>query len=73
MKNKPVQEKHYGVRVWVNKTTDDMRKDEGLCHNCALYKPNHDDNCEIAAHLFEDEVICNIGLMVTRCAEWKER
>lgn len=70
MKEQPKQEKHFGKKVWVNRTTDWLRRSECLCLNCEKLKPGQPGNCPIAQAFYE---ICkkeNIALMVTRCLLW---
>lgn len=67
MKEAPRQEEHYGNMVWVNPTTEAIRREECLCLNCNKCKPGQPNHCHIAQALYE---VCkreNIALAVTRC------
>lgn len=71
MKEKARKETHYGKEVWVNPTTESLRRDECLCLNCAKMKPGQPDHCPIAQALYE---ICkkgNIAMAITRCPVWE--
>ncbi|KPJ85672.1 hypothetical protein AMJ57_02240 [Parcubacteria bacterium SG8_24] len=70
MKAKPVLEDHYGQEVWVNKTTEALRRDECLCLNCGNLRPNQPDNCPVAQAFFKLCVGENVALAVTRCPIW---
>lgn len=73
MKESPKQEEHHGVAVWVNPTTELLRKKECLCLNCdKLSKDPTKTNCPAARVLYALCVADNIALMVTRCPDWKE-
>lgn len=72
MKQDPKQEQHYGATVWVNPTTEGMRREECLCLNCGrmgtIIAP-----CPYARNLY---ALCkdgNIALMVTRCPGWMSK
>jgi len=55
--------------VWVNPTTEALRKDECLCLNgCARMKPGQPDHCEIAARLYIACIDGKTALIVTRCS-----
>lgn len=73
MKRKPVQEEHYGATVWVNPTTESLRREECLCLNCGKLKPGKKDNCDKAQRFFRICRIANIALAVTRCATWEPK
>ena len=66
MRQPAKQETHYGKEVWVNPTTESLRKEECLCLNCAKLKPGP-ENCRIAQSFYEICVKENIALAVTRC------
>ena len=70
MKEHPKEETHHGVKVWVNKTTEAIRKKECLCLNCGKLKPGQTDNCPTAQAFYELCVKNNTALMVTRCPLW---
>ena len=69
MEKEPVQVVHYGIPVWVNPTTEALRKTECLCLNCANMKPG-EANCPIAKSLYNICVGSNIALVVARCPVW---
>ena len=71
MEKHPKKETHYGKEVYVNPTTESMRKEECLCLNCGCLKPGQPDNCPIAQSFYEICVEKNIALIVTRCPLWK--
>ena len=56
----------YGVLVWCNEKTDNLRREQCLCLNCGF----SNNGCDAADSLYE---ICknkDIALMVTRCPKW---
>ncbi len=73
MRVQPKVEEHYGKRVFVNPTTEYIRRAECLCLNCGNLKPGQPDNCQIAQALFEVCVRENVALAVTRCPIWKTK
>lgn len=73
MKKRPDKEVHYKVEVWVNQTTESMRRKECLCLNCESLKPEQPDNCSVAQAFYDISVKENTALMVTRCPSWLER
>lgn len=73
MKKKPKQEIHYNKVVWVNPTTEPLRKQECLCLNCSRMKPGQEDHCPLAKKLYEACVGGDIALAVTRCASWQPK
>ena len=73
MKQPPKQEAHYGQTVWVNPTTEPLRREECLCLNCDRLKPGQPDNCPVAQAFYEACVKGNVALAVTRCPEWRPK
>ena len=73
MKEQPKKETHYGHEVWVNPTTEALRKSECLCLNCGNLKPGQPDHCPIAQSLYEICVKKNIAMAITRCPVWKNK
>jgi hypothetical protein len=73
MKEQPKQETHYGHEVWVNPTTESLRRSECLCLNCGNLKPGQPDNCHIAQTFYQVCVQNNVALAVTRCPLWKPK
>ena len=72
MRVDPVIQIHYGKEVFVNTTTEALRREECLCLNCENMKPG-DDNCHIANALYK---ICkkeDIAMAITRCPLWKPK
>jgi hypothetical protein len=73
MKKQPRKEMHYGQEVWVNPTTESIRKEECLCLNCGNLKPGQPDNCHIAQAFYQVCVQDNVALAVTRCPLWRPK
>lgn len=73
MKKQPKVEEHYNRMVWVNPTTEKLRKDECLCLHCGSLKPGSSDNCSIAQEGYELCVKANIAFMVTCCPLWEDK
>lgn len=73
MQQVPQQEEHYGHDVWVNPTTEALRRSECLCLNCDNLKPGQPDNCQIAQQLYQVCVSENVALTITRCPIWKPK
>lgn len=73
MKRPPRQEVHYGSSVWVNPTTEAVRREECLCLNCDNLKRDEPDNCAIAEALYQIVKRDNLALTITRCPEWKPK
>lgn len=73
MKGQPRKETHYGQEVWVNPTTESIRKEECLCLNCGNLKPGQPDNCPIAQSFYEICVKKNVAMAITRCPIWKPK
>ncbi len=71
MKELPKKEKHYNQEVFVNPTTESLRRTECLCLNCDDLKPGQTGNCPIAQLFYQICVKENIALTVTRCPNWK--
>jgi hypothetical protein len=67
MKEKPTQEVHHGQIVWVNPTTEWLRKAESLCYNCDKFHPGEETNCPISQKLFEIAKTESVAMIVTRC------
>ena len=73
MKEQPRQEEHYGHQVWVNPTTEALRRTECLCLNCGNWNPGQPDHCSIAGALYQVCVTDNVALTITRCPLWKSK
>lgn len=73
MKCPPEQEVHYNKQVWVNPTTESIRRSECLCWNCDNLKPDRPGNCPKASALFKVITKENLALIVTRCPDWKPK
>lgn len=71
MKAEPKQEEHYRAKVWVNPTTESMRRAECLCLNCGNMKPGEPDHCVIAGELYQIAKSRNVAMTITRCPAWK--
>ncbi len=67
MQKPPVQEEHYGQVVWVNPTTEALRRTECLCLNCAKSKPGEPDHCPIAAAGYSLCRANGVAFAMTRC------
>lgn len=71
MKEQPVQEVHHGSQVWVNPTTETLRRTECLCLNCKyLQEPN---SCSTAKELYGVCVRNGVALTVTRCPTFEPK
>jgi len=66
------KELHYGHEVWVNKTTEKLRRSECLCLNCNNLKPGQSNNCQVAQSLYGICLKENIAMIITRCPNWKK-
>ncbi len=66
----PVQQVHYGHTVWVNPTTEAVRRSECLCLNCGNMKPGQPDHYAIAQKLYAVAVTDNVAMAITRCPMW---
>lgn len=73
MREQPRKEVHYGHEVYVNPTTESLRRAECLCLNCSNLKPGQPDNCHIAQAFYQVCVKENVALAVTRCPLWKPK
>lgn len=73
MKEAPKQEERYGVMVWVNPTTEAVRKTECLCFNCKHMNPGKAGHCLKAQALFGVCIEGDIALAVTRCSTWNPK
>ena len=71
MKADPKQEVHYRLPVWVNPTTEPLRKEECLCLNCGRLKPGSLQNCATAQQLYQLCVENDVALCLTRCPMWR--
>ena len=61
------KEKKYGVYVWINTETDELRREQCLCLNC-----DHLTQCVIAKNSHELCKKHDIAFMMTRCPKWEE-
>ena len=68
----PKKEEHYGAEVFVNPTTESLRRSECLCLNCDNLKEG-DGNCIIAKELYQISVNWNVAMAITRCPAWKPK
>ena len=73
MKQAPQQEIHYGTKVWVNPTTEAVRKEECLCWNCEKLKPNQPDNCVKAEKLYQICKTEDLAVITCRCPAWEPK
>ncbi len=75
MKKQPKKETHYDEEVWVNPTTESLRKTECLCLHCGRLKmhPGQENNCRIAQAFYEICLEENIALIITRCPAWADK
>lgn len=73
MQEQPRKEVHSQREVWVNPTTESLRRTECLCLNCENLKPGQPDNCHIAQAFYQICVRENVALAVTRCPVWKPK
>ena len=68
MKETPKKETHHGAEVWVNPTTEALRRDECLCLNCGKL-----GLCPTAKNFFRRCKTENIALAVTRCPKFEPK
>ena len=73
MKQMPKQEVHHGTKVWVNPTTETVRRSECLCWNCENLKPDQPDNCAKAEALYQIIKREDLVLIITRCPAWQPK
>jgi len=74
MRKKPKQQKHFGVIVWVNPFTENMREKQCMCINdCRNLNINdRGKNCPMANELYTLCVQCNLATIVFSCPVWDE-
>lgn len=65
MKEQPKIEVHDDVEVWVNPTTESLRREECLCLCCGWIRI-----CPKAFNLYRIYREENLALIVTRCPDW---
>ncbi|HTP56683.1 MAG TPA: hypothetical protein VMJ72_00175 [Candidatus Paceibacterota bacterium] len=70
MQRAPIKAVHYDKSVWVNPTTEAMRRSECLCLNCRNMKPGAADHCSIAQKLYAVCMADNVAMIITRCPLW---
>ena len=58
---------HHGQRVWVRKDLLGRHRDFCLCHSCAKFMPNQDDNCVLAQTNYEFCVRTGLVTPVWEC------
>src|SRR3989344_1288760 len=73
MKQEPEQEERYGEKVWVNPTTEEIRREECLCWNCDNLKIGEPDNCVKAEKLYQVCKSENLAVILTWCPIWKPK
>ena len=66
----PVQQEHYGRKVWVNVRTETLRPTECLCFNCGKMKPGDPDHCPIATAFYGVCRLTGTAFAMTRCPEF---
>jgi len=66
MRRAPRKETIYERQVWVNPTTEPLRKEECLCLNCKDM-----DKCVIHSELFKICIMVDTAFSMTRCPKWK--
>ena len=73
MKTQPVQQWSHDKLLWINPTTEAIRKEECECLNCKRFKPDTDAHCHIAADFYE--VIKKHGnkFLMVGCHEWEPK
>jgi len=70
----PVMREHrHGADVWVNQTTDALRRVHCICLDCALFKPGTPEHCAKAKRAYRFAVEENMAFMVTACPVWKPK
>lgn len=73
MKKNAHVEIHYETPVWVNPTTEKIRKEECLCLNCTKLQPGTVNNCRIAQKLYGVCLAEKTALIITRCPEYQPK
>lgn len=56
--------------IHTNEVTEGLRNACNMCHGCANFKPDSQNNCEIAESLFKLGREKTIATMVTRCGQF---
>lgn len=70
MKDFPVLEEKYGTKVWTNKNTDNMRREECLCLHCSKMTYDKTTNCSIAQDFYELCIKSDLAFIMTRCKQF---
>jgi hypothetical protein len=61
-----MREIHHNAMVWVNKTTENLRKEECLCLRCSKMS-----KCQAAKEFYELCCKNDCALIMTRCKEFE--
>ena len=64
---------HHGRERWVRKDMKGKNKDFCLCYSCENFKPNTQDNCEIAASLYAFIIRNDAMAVIWDCAKFVEK
>lgn len=67
------QYNHNSKEVWVNSHLRGMHKQYCLCNHCAKFKPDSNDNCEIAEQVFTIDKQFGIATPVWECPEFNNK
>lgn len=71
---KYVEYEHYGNKVKVRKELKGHHRRYCLCHeHCVHFKPNTDDNCEIAQAVYDNCVKFGIVTPMWECPKFVEK
>jgi hypothetical protein len=62
---------HHNLPVWVREDLQGKHRQFCLCYDCAMYKPDTEENCPIAQSLFMTDVEFSIVTPVWECPEFK--
>ena len=71
MKNLPEKQLRFNEEVWINATTDIIRKKECMCLFCSNMTYSKETNCPIAQQLYELCCKENIAFIMTMCKRYR--
>jgi len=64
---------HHNKKMWVRKLLKGKHKDNCLCYDCALFKPDSEDNCKIAQEIYKMNFLLGAVTPVHECINFNER
>ncbi len=67
-----VRYQHHLVPVWVDKELKGKHRKHCLCYSCEKFKPDHDENCNIANLVYAVDIAYHLTTPVWECPEFKE-